>query len=142
MTRRETFGKCVLWYLGASALAPLSCLAIGAWEIAIGLVVHLPAIWLLCPALFASFYVLPRPVALPASELSSYHTPVVVIAFWTIAYVIGYLVPIGVLLAASLSHNENTRRRCYLGFVSLLVADVGLALVSPFLYLIIIGAGE
>lgn len=142
MTRGETFRKCLLWYLGGSALAPLSCLAFGGWGIAIGVVLHLAAIWLLLPALLASFFVLPPPVAVPASELGACHTPIVVIAYWTVAYVIGFLVPIGMVLAAILLRNENARRKCYQGFLGFLIVDVVLGLFSPFLFLMIVGAGE
>lgn len=121
-------------------MAPLSCIAFGAGVTAV--VAHLPALWLLLPAFFASFFLLPQPVAVPASELIASHTPVGVIAYWTVAYIVGFLVPIGMALMANLSRNERTRRRFYQGFLGLLIIDVGLALLSPFLYLMILGAGE
>ena len=52
------------------------------------------------------------------------------------------MVPLGMAVAAIFARKQTTRHRCYLGFLGLLILDVGIAWFGPILFLLIMGAGE
>jgi hypothetical protein len=116
----EVFVKCVAWYIGASMLAALPCLAFGG-ALRLGLaqlcVVGLPSML----GFLLVFW-------LDVNDLA--------------VLVAGYLVQIGLVIAAVCARKPSTRRRVYLVFVGLLIADVIVAWVLPPLYLALRGFGE
>jgi hypothetical protein len=119
MSRRETLVKCVLWYIGASALAPLPCLLLGSLGLSFAklCVVGLPAMLGL--------------VLLPWVNLEP--IPIVVI---------GHVVQIGLLVAAISVRDQAIRQKIYRVFLGLLLTDVVVALLFPFLFLMARGLGE
>ena len=121
MSRTETLVKCIMWYFGHSALAPLSCLALRTWEKAVACVVGLPAMLLFVPAILAGLD-------------DRYAFPVVAL---------GYCVQFGLASGAICACGAGVRHKVYLVFIGLLVIDVSVALLFPFfLFLLMARGGE
>jgi hypothetical protein len=125
-SRIEMLRKCILWYVGALAAAPLPALVFGdflRFALAAWCVVFLPSMLGFVPLIWPSV-----PAAVPG------YLPIIVIS--------GYLIHMGVVSVVGCSSSQSVRRKSYLLFVTLLVIDVALAWSLPFVFLTLRGWGE
>ena len=113
MTRKQTFIRCIAWYVAALLLAPLPALAIGDRGSTLLFLVWLPSLpWL---ALFGT------------------HQTSIIVA--------GHIIQMAVAAIAISTRRPTVRRVCYLIFRGLLVLDVCIAW-SPIVRLMIWPPGE
>jgi hypothetical protein len=109
--------KCLYWYVGSLVLPVLTCVALGELQLALLCIVGLPGFVGIFPALKLGLD--PRPFM-----------------------VMGCLVQIGLAAGAIYAREQRARNRFYLAFRCLLILNVGIALLFPFLLIMILGGGE
>lgn len=117
MTRKQTFIRCIAWYVAALLLAPLPWLVFGHWELILWCLLLLPSL----PAMVFFIHEGPDP------------TPIIVA---------GYIVQLSLAAIAISTHKQAVHRICYLVFRCLLVLDVLVAWFGPIIALMIIAPGE
>ena len=123
MTRKQTFIRCIAWYIAALLLAPLLAIAFGEW----GPVIPWCVIGL--PALPALVFLLG-----PGRPDST--------AIFVAVLVAGYIVQLSLAAIAISTPRPAMHRVCYLIFRCLLVLDVLVAWLGPIIAIMIIAPGE
>lgn len=117
MSRQEALKKCTIWYVAAVALSPWTCLLLGSWHIAFYCMVGLPGL----VGFFAA-------VLLGLSPMPFFVT--------------ACFIHVGLCVSVAFSGDPSTRKKLCWIFLALVVLDACVAVMSPILYLSLLGAGE